>query len=682
MTALSIQPTYPIFTDIDGQPLEDGYVWIGAANLDPQTNPINVYWDAALTLPAAQPIRTLAGYPANSGTPARLYVNSDYSIRVMNKNGSVVYSAPAATERYSDVVVSGVNAEDVIYDPPFLGGVQTNAEDKFAQTVSVKDFGAVGDGVADDTAAIQAAFDSGAKSIFVPAGSYLTDALTIPANVMFAGEGTNASKLIFTSGNPGTNDCINMGANCQLRDLYMEPQTKNATYSVLPLLVPTAVFDYSTTIDAPRLAENCSAIGCVFDGFYTGISADSPNVKVDKCVSKGGYAGLNFYAVNGFSITNSQFYGGTYGCVGLPSCKNGRVVGNYLVAPGSTGVNPGGSNAPGFNVENITIADNVVIGTNGVTCELGIESVTITGNVLLIANDNPINGVGVGVATRAGGAQLRNITITGNTVRPLDPAQAYASGINVGNDDPAGPNVPVDGVTITGNIVQGSTQGIVVQALVSLVVGATITGNRVVGGRFGLYLVALKRFAASNNLLDADAPVTIGNYYGVIFGDCVDGIISNNVIKGYGQHFRQVGNNVLGVDIVGNKDIANDDSGAYVQFFNAGASPDSVFKETESMPAAFGLFDGGGAPGAVSPVVQKGVSSINKTATGTYLVSLLKTVGANLPAVFVTVGDSGGAVGAGASVTSITTFSFVVNTYDASGVLADYDRVSFTCIGY
>ena len=50
MSALSIQPTYPIFTDIDGQPLEDGYVWIGTANLDPQTNPINVYWIAATAL--------------------------------------------------------------------------------------------------------------------------------------------------------------------------------------------------------------------------------------------------------------------------------------------------------------------------------------------------------------------------------------------------------------------------------------------------------------------------------------------------------------------------------------------------------------------------------------------------------------------------------------------------------
>lgn len=93
MSTISIQPTYPIFTDIDGQPLESGYVWIGTLNLDPQTNPIVVYWDAALTIPAAQPIRTIGGYLSNNGSPANIYAAQEYSIRVMNKNGSVIYSA-------------------------------------------------------------------------------------------------------------------------------------------------------------------------------------------------------------------------------------------------------------------------------------------------------------------------------------------------------------------------------------------------------------------------------------------------------------------------------------------------------------------------------------------------------------------------------------------------------------
>jgi hypothetical protein len=105
MSALSIQPTYPIFTDIDGQPLRLATSG-SAANLDPQTNPINVYWDAALTIAAPQPIRTLNGYPSRSGTPARLYVNSDYSIRVQNSKGSLVYSAPAATERYNELLIT------------------------------------------------------------------------------------------------------------------------------------------------------------------------------------------------------------------------------------------------------------------------------------------------------------------------------------------------------------------------------------------------------------------------------------------------------------------------------------------------------------------------------------------------------------------------------------------------
>ena len=176
MSALSIQPTYPIFTDIDGQPLEDGYIWIGTVNLAPIVNPITVYWDAALTIPAAQPIRTRGGYPVNSGTPARLYVNSDYSIQVQNKNGSVVYSAPETTERYGNLI----NAVDVAYDPPFAGAVRTNVQEALARIVSVKDFGAVGDGITDDTQAIQDAIESGELSIYIPAGTYK---ITAPLNV-------------------------------------------------------------------------------------------------------------------------------------------------------------------------------------------------------------------------------------------------------------------------------------------------------------------------------------------------------------------------------------------------------------------------------------------------------------------------------------------------------------------
>ena len=93
MSALSVEPPYPAFADTDGQPLEDGYINVGVVNLNPITNPIAAFFDAALTIPAAQPIRTSGGYPVYQGTPARFYVGSDYSIQVKDKNGSVVYTS-------------------------------------------------------------------------------------------------------------------------------------------------------------------------------------------------------------------------------------------------------------------------------------------------------------------------------------------------------------------------------------------------------------------------------------------------------------------------------------------------------------------------------------------------------------------------------------------------------------
>jgi len=200
MSALSVEPPFPAFADAAGQPLEDGYIWIGAVNQNPITNPIVAYWDSALTITAVQPIRTSGGYPVYQGTPANIYVNSDYSIQVQNKNGSVMYSAPAATERYSDVVVS-VNAENVVYDPPFANAVQTNVEAKLSQTVSVKDFGAVGNGIANDTTAIQNALNTnnGNVSVYFPKGVYLINStILIPQNhaTKMYGDGFNPQEVL------------------------------------------------------------------------------------------------------------------------------------------------------------------------------------------------------------------------------------------------------------------------------------------------------------------------------------------------------------------------------------------------------------------------------------------------------------------------------------------------------
>lgn len=85
------------FTDLDGSALNGGQLYFGVANQNPITNPITVYWDAAGTQPAAQPIKTINGVPSNGGAPAQIFINGDYSQTVLNKRGSqIFYSASAA----------------------------------------------------------------------------------------------------------------------------------------------------------------------------------------------------------------------------------------------------------------------------------------------------------------------------------------------------------------------------------------------------------------------------------------------------------------------------------------------------------------------------------------------------------------------------------------------------------
>ena len=71
--------------------------------------------------------------------------------------------------------------------------------------VNVKDFGAVGDGVTDDTVAIQAALNSTTSLIIFPAGSYLiTSSVTILSNKHLRGDGIGVTSIIVDSSLPLT----------------------------------------------------------------------------------------------------------------------------------------------------------------------------------------------------------------------------------------------------------------------------------------------------------------------------------------------------------------------------------------------------------------------------------------------------------------------------------------------
>lgn len=215
MPALSVSVPFPVFQDRDGQPLDNGYVYIGTPYLDPQTNQVQVYFDEALTIQASQPLRTINGYVSNAGTPAQLYVNGvNFSIKVLDSKANFIYA-------FSDGSGVSPNASGIEYVPPGTGAIATTVQSKLRETISVKDFGAVGDGVTDDLAAFNAAIASivnnaasppysGGNTILVPQGTYyLSGQLSISKQIILRGVTTpdgnawSGSILKFATGTTG-----------------------------------------------------------------------------------------------------------------------------------------------------------------------------------------------------------------------------------------------------------------------------------------------------------------------------------------------------------------------------------------------------------------------------------------------------------------------------------------------
>lgn len=152
----TVKPPYFVFTDTDGEPLGSGYLYVGVANSNPQSNPVAVYWDRALTIPAVQPIRTVGGFPVRNGSVANIYVAaSDYSLVVRNKKGELIFSSLSAV---NDIVS---NAASMTFLRNVAGAVPMSAQEKMEQRIDGREFDISSSASSSENAArLQAAFDA------------------------------------------------------------------------------------------------------------------------------------------------------------------------------------------------------------------------------------------------------------------------------------------------------------------------------------------------------------------------------------------------------------------------------------------------------------------------------------------------------------------------------------------
>jgi len=189
----------------NGVPLAGGKLYSYLAGT---TTPAATYTSSSGSTAHTNPIVLDSGGRVSGG---EVWLTENVSYKFILKDSNDVLIATYDNITGISTITLPIDSSTVTYDPPFSGSSATNVEAKLAQTVSVKDFGAIGNGVADDTVAVQnaiAAVNSGG-SVYFPRGTYkVTSQIVVPSKVLLYGEG------IATENGVGV---LYRGASCILR---------------------------------------------------------------------------------------------------------------------------------------------------------------------------------------------------------------------------------------------------------------------------------------------------------------------------------------------------------------------------------------------------------------------------------------------------------------------------------
>lgn len=247
----------------------------------------------------------------------------------------------------SDSATVSVNGTQIPNTSPRL------ITDHFGDRVSVKDFGAVGDGVIDDTDAIQTAITYATtlpgKIIYFPAGTYIiTSGLTVTGSVILKGEGSgypgwtgfSASKgtILKYTGSAGATMLIITLANSSVGVEDISFDGDNSAANGIQLI--GVVYGKFSNIHI----YNCTNVGLEITGgstttaswnVFTNLSINAAPTSYAALWVRGGVTTGNA-CHNTFIGTALKFTGTAHGLV-LGACDNNQFLNTYIWCP-PTGV--------------------------------------------------------------------------------------------------------------------------------------------------------------------------------------------------------------------------------------------------------------------------------------------------------------------------------------------------------
>lgn len=591
------------FFDNNGNPLSGGKIYTYAAGT---TTPLATFTSRTGLTPNTNPIIL----DSAGRTPQQIWSTEGllYKYEVMTSNDVLIRSWDniGGSVVASDLAQDLANNTDPTKGDALIGFRQSNSSGnltgaagktvhvKLQEYVSVKDFGAVGNGIADDTVAIQTAFNSGATSILIPDGDYVIDNSVNPLTLSNSGitvEGTG--RLLFSdfliSGIYVT------GANCTLRGFTVEgPGGVDATYvgptsGILNSFYPGLIALVGvTTVDTPALMD------CTVDGMrvinpgvagisvYKAIGCNVTNNRVEsdfplaslfskpqffgiilyttarhivsgntvngfsQCVAVGGlgasysfddYAGTTSSKTRNFVINNNRLEACNDHAIYVTNDAEKYVIGdNYLWAASSTedGAGGGSLKIEGglFTVSNNVIRDGIVM-RNCYECVISDNYVPVY---------SPIGAIGNGVIkaglTHEEAAFQRpttNVQISNNTFKVAGDIETTA-GIWFFGRVADGYQSILSKISITGNTISGFGKD-----------SGTFPGSSGIG--YGIIVqqqlltsggvvvdIPGSAISISDNIVDM-VPYTFGNgIYGIWLGWALDYcVVSNNLIQNVTQ---------------------------------------------------------------------------------------------------------------------------------------------------